>query len=178
MLWPLSTHLTLLKSTSYLQEMAAMAKRAQTIIVHTHMQHGKDHHGKDTHQYSPSVAQQLQQHHDMANESYRDVGSFSFEQQKDGTYVIPVFLNSAQKADTLTHPNSTHTETKKYNYYNYNKIHTHANTNTYNHIHSKQVRVSTFMQWKTTIFPVTQNVICDMLTIPHQTHTLYLTDLY
>ncbi|XP_034474482.1 V-type proton ATPase subunit H isoform X1 [Drosophila innubila] len=77
-------------STSYLQEMAAMAKRAQTIIVHTPMQQGKDHHGKDNHhQYSPSVAQQLQQQHDRANESYRDVGSYSFDQQKDGKYVIP-----------------------------------------------------------------------------------------
>ncbi|XP_064539028.1 V-type proton ATPase subunit H isoform X1 [Drosophila montana] len=73
-------------STAYLQEMALMAKRAQTIIVHTHGQHGKDHHG---HQYSPNVAQ-MQQRHDLANESYREVrSSSSSEKQQDGKCVIP-----------------------------------------------------------------------------------------
>ncbi|XP_030555246.1 V-type proton ATPase subunit H isoform X1 [Drosophila novamexicana] len=73
-------------STAYLQEMALMAKRAQTIIVHTHGQHGKDHHG---HQYSPNVAQ-MQQRHDLANESYREVrSSSSSDQQQDGKCVIP-----------------------------------------------------------------------------------------
>ncbi|EDW63805.1 V-type proton ATPase subunit H isoform X1 [Drosophila virilis] len=73
-------------STAYLQEMALMAKRAQTIIVHTHGQHGKDHHG---HKYSPNVAQ-MQQRHDLANESYREVrSSSSSDQQQDGKCVIP-----------------------------------------------------------------------------------------
>ncbi|KAH8376589.1 hypothetical protein KR093_000132 [Drosophila rubida] len=71
-------------STAYLQEMAQLAKRAQTIIVHSHGQHGKDHHGN---QYSPSVAM-LQQRHDLANESYREVGTSS-DQQLDGKCVIP-----------------------------------------------------------------------------------------
>lgn len=76
------------QSTAYLQEMAQLAKRAQTIIVHSHGQHGKDHHGN---QYSPSVAQ-LQQRHDLANESYREVRSPSdAQQQQDGKCVIPVF---------------------------------------------------------------------------------------
>lgn len=76
------------QSTAYLQEMAQLAKRAQTIIVHSHGQHGKDHHGN---QYSPSVAQ-LQQRHDLANESYREVRSPSDGQQhQDGKCVIPVF---------------------------------------------------------------------------------------
>lgn len=76
------------QSTSYLQEMAQLAKRAQTIIVHSHGQHGKDQHGN---QYSPSVAQ-LQQRHDLANESYREVRSSSDAQQhQDGKCVIPVF---------------------------------------------------------------------------------------
>jgi len=104
------------KSTSYLQEMAALAKRAQTIIVHTHMQQGKEHHGKDNHhQYSPSVAQQLQQQHDRANESYRDVGTFSFDQQKDGKYVIPVLPKYiAQKGWHSQSPqNSTHKHANK-----------------------------------------------------------------
>ncbi|XP_051858987.1 V-type proton ATPase subunit H isoform X2 [Drosophila sulfurigaster albostrigata] len=72
-------------STAYLQEMAQLAKRAQTIIVHSHGQHGKDHHGN---QYSPSVAM-LQQRHDLANETYRDFGNSSSDQQQDGKCVIP-----------------------------------------------------------------------------------------
>ncbi|KAH8263333.1 hypothetical protein KR044_007577 [Drosophila immigrans] len=74
-------------STAYLQEMAQLAKRAQTIIVHSHGQHGKDHHGN---QYSPSVAM-LQQRHDLQYESYREVGnsSSSSDQQLDGKCVIP-----------------------------------------------------------------------------------------
>ncbi|EDW13195.1 V-type proton ATPase subunit H isoform X1 [Drosophila mojavensis] len=77
-------------STAYLQEMAQLAKRAQTIIVHSHGQHGKDHHGKDHHghQYSPNLVQ-LQQRHDLANESYREVRSSAFDQQQDGKCVIP-----------------------------------------------------------------------------------------
>ncbi|EDW75787.1 uncharacterized protein Dwil_GK15126, isoform A [Drosophila willistoni] len=73
-------------STAYLQEMAQLAKRVQTIIVHSHGPHGKDkdHHG---HQYSPNIAQQMQQHqHDLANESYRDMAG---DQQQDGKCVIP-----------------------------------------------------------------------------------------
>ncbi|XP_023161137.1 V-type proton ATPase subunit H isoform X1 [Drosophila hydei] len=73
-------------STAYLQEMAQLAKRAQTIIVHSHGQHGKDHHGN---QYSPNMVQ-LQQRHDLANESYREVRTSSaFDQQQDGKCVIP-----------------------------------------------------------------------------------------
>ncbi|KAH8353456.1 V-type proton ATPase subunit H isoform X1 [Drosophila takahashii] len=75
---------------AYLQEMAQLAKRTQTIIVHTHGQHGKDkdHHG---HQYSPTLAQLQQQHElaERANESYREVGGSSDHQQLDGKCVIP-----------------------------------------------------------------------------------------
>ncbi|XP_052852428.1 V-type proton ATPase subunit H isoform X1 [Drosophila gunungcola] len=75
---------------AYLQEMALLAKRTQTIIVHTHQQHGKDkdHHG---HQYSPTLAQLQQQHElaERANESYREVGGSSDYQQQDGKCVIP-----------------------------------------------------------------------------------------
>ncbi|XP_017134195.1 V-type proton ATPase subunit H isoform X1 [Drosophila elegans] len=75
---------------AYLQEMALLAKRTQTIIVHTHQQHGKDkdHHG---HQYSPTLAQLQQQHElaERANESYREVGGSSDHQQQDGKCVIP-----------------------------------------------------------------------------------------
>ncbi|TDG46989.1 hypothetical protein AWZ03_006570 [Drosophila navojoa] len=72
-------------STAYLQEMAQLAKRAQTIVVHSHGQHGKDHHGN---QYSPNLVQ-LQQRHDLANESYRIVRSSAVDQQQDGKCVIP-----------------------------------------------------------------------------------------
>ncbi|XP_043641711.1 V-type proton ATPase subunit H isoform X1 [Drosophila teissieri] len=75
---------------AYLQEMAQLAKRTQTILVHTHGLHGKDkdHHG---HQYSPSLAQLQQQHElaERANESYREVGVGSDSQQQDGKCVIP-----------------------------------------------------------------------------------------
>ncbi|KAH8413192.1 hypothetical protein KR009_008690 [Drosophila setifemur] len=76
---------------AYLQEMALLAKRTQTILVHTHGQHGKDkdHHG---HQYSPNLAQlQQQQQLALATESYREVGATgsSSEQQQDGKCVIP-----------------------------------------------------------------------------------------
>ncbi|XP_016969367.1 V-type proton ATPase subunit H isoform X1 [Drosophila rhopaloa] len=75
---------------AYLQEMALLAKRTQTIIVHTHGQHGKD---KDNHghQYSPTLAQLQQQHElaERANESYREVGGSSDHQQQDGKCVIP-----------------------------------------------------------------------------------------
>ncbi|XP_070133779.1 V-type proton ATPase subunit H isoform X2 [Drosophila bipectinata] len=72
---------------AYLQEMAQLAKRTQTIIVHSHGQHGKDkdHHG---HQYSPNLAQLQQQLH-LANESYREVGGSSSDQQQEGKCVIP-----------------------------------------------------------------------------------------
>ncbi|XP_030383949.1 V-type proton ATPase subunit H isoform X2 [Scaptodrosophila lebanonensis] len=67
-------------SAAYLQDMAKLAKRAQTIIVHSHG-HGKDHHGGN--QYSPSAVQaQLQE---LANESYREMNS----EQQDGKSVIP-----------------------------------------------------------------------------------------
>ncbi|XP_016936271.1 V-type proton ATPase subunit H isoform X1 [Drosophila suzukii] len=75
---------------AYLQEMAQLAKRTQTILVHTHGQHGKDkdHHG---HQYSPTLAQLQQQHQlaEGANESYREVGGSSDHQQQDSKSVIP-----------------------------------------------------------------------------------------
>ncbi|XP_039480166.1 V-type proton ATPase subunit H isoform X1 [Drosophila santomea] len=75
---------------AYLQEMAQLAKRTQTILVHTHGLHGKDkdHHG---HQYSPTLAQLQQQHElaERANESYREVGVGSDSQQQDGKCVIP-----------------------------------------------------------------------------------------
>ncbi|EDV33425.1 uncharacterized protein Dana_GF24362, isoform A [Drosophila ananassae] len=75
---------------AYLQEMAQLAKRTQTIIVHTHGQHGnKDHHG---HQYSPTLAQLQQQQLSLANESYREVGGgmgSTSDQQQDGKCVIP-----------------------------------------------------------------------------------------
>ncbi|KAH8238131.1 hypothetical protein KR038_007794 [Drosophila bunnanda] len=70
---------------AYLQEMAQLAKRTQTIIVHTHAQHGKDkdHHG---HQYSPTLAQLQHQHElaERANERYREVGGSGEEQQHSG----------------------------------------------------------------------------------------------
>ncbi|KAH8373275.1 hypothetical protein KR200_001015 [Drosophila serrata] len=70
---------------AYLQEMAQLAKRTQTIIVHTHAQHGKDkdHHG---HQYSPTLAQLQHQHElaERANERYREVGGTGEEQQQSG----------------------------------------------------------------------------------------------
>ncbi|KQS62958.1 uncharacterized protein Dere_GG20115, isoform C [Drosophila erecta] len=75
---------------AYLQEMAQLAKRTQTILVHTHGLHGKDkdHHG---HQYSPTLAQLQQQHElaERANESYREVGVGTDPQQQDGKCVIP-----------------------------------------------------------------------------------------
>nr|NP_723992.1 vacuolar H[+]-ATPase SFD subunit, isoform B [Drosophila melanogaster]AAF53556.3 vacuolar H[+]-ATPase SFD subunit, isoform B [Drosophila melanogaster] len=72
---------------AYLQEMAQLAKRTQTILVHTHGK-DKDHHG---HQYSPTLAQLQQQHElaERANESYREVGVGSDHQQQDGKCVIP-----------------------------------------------------------------------------------------
>ncbi|KAH8234010.1 hypothetical protein KR032_010262 [Drosophila birchii] len=70
---------------AYLQEMAELAKRTQTIIVHTHGQHGKDkdHHG---HQYSPTLAQLQHQHElaERANERYREVGGSGEQQQHSG----------------------------------------------------------------------------------------------
>ncbi|ALC38633.1 VhaSFD [Drosophila busckii] len=73
-----------INSAAYLQEKAEQAKRVQTIIVHSHGQHGKDHHGN---QYSPSVAL-MQQRHDLANESYREVRSTATSDQ-DGKSHIP-----------------------------------------------------------------------------------------
>ncbi|KAM7354593.1 V-type proton ATPase subunit VhaSFD isoform 1-T1 [Cochliomyia hominivorax] len=71
---------------AYINDMANLAKRVQTIVVHSHA-HNKDHHGKDHHgnQYSPYGA-----HHDQPfNESYRE---FSPEQQAaiaEGKTIIP-----------------------------------------------------------------------------------------
>lgn len=81
--------------------MAQLAKRTQTIIVHSHGQHGKDkdHHG---HQYSPTLAQlQQQQQLALANESYREVGGTS-DQQQDGKCVIPVFPKKNKKLKNQT----------------------------------------------------------------------------
>lgn len=67
--------------------MANLAKRVQTIVVHSHA-HNKDHHGKEHHgnQYSPFAA-----HHDQPlYESYREL---SHEQQAaiaEGKTIIPV----------------------------------------------------------------------------------------
>ncbi|XP_070139472.1 V-type proton ATPase subunit H isoform X2 [Drosophila kikkawai] len=70
---------------AYLQEMAQLAKRTQTIIVHTHGLHGKDkdHHG---HQYSPTLAQLQHQHElaERANERYREVAGGDEQQQQSG----------------------------------------------------------------------------------------------
>lgn len=113
------------KSTAYLQEMAQLAKRAQTIIVHSHGQHGKDHHGN---QYSPSVAQ-LQQRHDLANESYREVRSSSSSdaQQQDGKCVIPVF----QLQPLIMLPNHNHPTNTHYQHNNNNNANTQTNTHTH-----------------------------------------------
>lgn len=118
------------KSTAYLQEMAQLAKRAQTIIVHSHGQHGKDHHGN---QYSPSVAQ-LQQRHDLANESYREVRSSSSSdaQQQDGKCVIPVFqlqpLNNAAKSQS---PNKHPLPTQQQQQRKHSNQHTHTHSHTH-----------------------------------------------
>ena len=71
--------------------MANLAKRVQTIVVHTHA-HGKDHHGKDHHgnQYSPSAA-----HHEPPfHESYRDLSPEQQAAIAEGKTVIPVVFLS------------------------------------------------------------------------------------
>lgn len=67
--------------------MANLAKRVQTIVVHTHA-HGKDHHGKDHHgnQYSPQGA-----HHDQPfNETYRELSPEQQAAIAEGKTIIPV----------------------------------------------------------------------------------------
>lgn len=128
------------KSTAYLQEMAQLAKRAQTIIVHSHGQHGKDHHGN---QYSPSVAQ-LQQRHDLANESYREVRSSSSSdaQQQDGKCVIPVFQlqpfnNAAKSQSPNKHPLPTQQQQQRK--HSNQHTHTHTQANKRRHTQTQQI---------------------------------------
>lgn len=105
--------------------MAQLAKRTQTILVHTHGK-DKDHHG---HQYSPTLAQLQQQHElaERANESYREVGVGSDHQQQDGKCVIPVFqttkpqtklsaIHSPKQPKTYTYPPTKNRTKTRINY--------------------------------------------------------------
>lgn len=73
---------------AYINDMANLAKRVQTIVVHTHAHSSKDHHGKDHHgnHYSPHGA-----HHDQpTNESYRELSPEQQAAIAEGKAVIPV----------------------------------------------------------------------------------------